>query len=448
MTGDNLRMGAILEMALQRAPIVLIKTGKLQAAIERYRLMLNAVETKTTQSLRLTLARQLAEVLLRGVSGTVYTPPSASTTLRNQLNQKKLWKPQNYVGKNLFTPRNQSEETILLLLISETLAVHNAVLSQSPEFRAARSHALGNATAVYDLLTLATVKWGQIGMMLESFEKALKFAYGEQHVWRQYALCLVAMEHHSHALTALQESAKLVPHDPLPCLMSARICYEQLGLVEEGLKYAQEALKRDTKGLRVSRTQLYVGIGYQQMMLKSSLKAERERYQRLALESFTRAVHSDPNDHLAEYYLALQYAHVFNISEALVHVRIALTLRSEHANSLMLFALLLTADRRIKDALLVVDDAIDEFPDNLHLLHVKAHMELYLCDVETSLSTIQLMLKIWRDLYEGNNSNGLEDQERYSDTKSGLHYHSNQMSDKDSSRTCGYLLLVIFFNVF
>jgi hypothetical protein len=37
--------------------------------------MLSAVESSATQRLRLTLTRQLAEVLLRGVSGTVYSCP-------------------------------------------------------------------------------------------------------------------------------------------------------------------------------------------------------------------------------------------------------------------------------------------------------------------------------------------------------------------------------------
>jgi len=37
--------------------------------------MLRAVESSATQSLRLTLTRQLAEVLLRGVSGAVYSCP-------------------------------------------------------------------------------------------------------------------------------------------------------------------------------------------------------------------------------------------------------------------------------------------------------------------------------------------------------------------------------------
>jgi len=41
--------------------------------------ILSAVESTTTQSLRVTLTRQLAEVLLRGISGTDYKPPDEQT---------------------------------------------------------------------------------------------------------------------------------------------------------------------------------------------------------------------------------------------------------------------------------------------------------------------------------------------------------------------------------
>lgn len=428
-------MGAILETALQRAPIVLIKAGKLLDAIERYRSMLNAIETKATQSLRLTLARQLAEVLLRGVSGTIYTPPINLSPSKTNSTPRRLWKPNKYTGHNFFIPKNLPEETILLLLISEALAARDAVLSQSPEFRVVRSHALGNATAVYDLLTLAAVRWGQIGLLHESFEKALKFSFAEQHIWRQYALSLTSLGRHAHALRALKESSHLVPHDSIPCLMSSRLCYEHLEQIKEGLYWSQQAFQKDTKGiLRPSRAQLYVGIGYQQIASSSNLKSTKDKYGKLALNALQNAVQLDPNDHLSEYYLALQYAMNYNIIEALLHIRIALSLRAEHASSLHLFALLLTANRRPKEALCVVDDALQEFPDNLNLLHIKAHLELYLHDAHTSLITVQKMLNIWHDLYECQTSGGLEnDMERNSDTKSVFQVHSTQLSDKDSS---------------
>lgn len=142
----------------------------------------------------------------------------------------------------------------------------------------------------------------------------------------------------------------------------------------------------------------------------------------------------DQNDHLAEYYLALQHALNYNIIDALVHIRIALSLRAEHANSLHLFALLLTANRRPREALLVAEDALEEFPDNLNLLHVKAHLELHLQDADTALLSVKKMLHTWRDLYESQ-TNGMDgSDERNSDTRSVFQVHSTQMSDKDSSK--------------
>ncbi|XP_068146851.1 tetratricopeptide repeat protein 7B isoform X1 [Drosophila tropicalis] len=431
----NRRMGAILETALQRAPIVLIKTGKLPTAVERYRIMLNAIETRATQSLRLTLARQLAEVLLRGVSGTVYIAPfttkSGGSTLRGGSSSKKLWKPRKYAARQQFSPKNQQEEVILLLLIAEALAVRDTVLSQSPEFRQVRQFAMGNVTAVYDLLTLATVRWGLVQLLNESFEKALKFSFGEQHIWRQYGLSLMAAEKHAQALRVLQESIKLIPSDPLPCLLASKLCYESLGAVKQGLDFAQQALKREVKGLRPTRSQLFVGIGHQQLAIQATLKSERDACHKLALEALERAVQHDGNDHLAEYYLSLQYALLNQLNEALTHIRFALALRMEHAPCLHLFALLLTASRRPREALGVVDDALYEFPDNLQLLHVKAHLQLHLEDPETALATVQHMLAVWRDNYEAQLT---AEEEKHSDTKSGVHLvHSSQMSDKDSN---------------
>lgn len=54
-----------------------------------------------------------------------------------------------------------------MLLIAEAMAVRHTVLSQSAEFKEARLNAFHNATFVYDLLTLATVKWGQVALLQE-----------------------------------------------------------------------------------------------------------------------------------------------------------------------------------------------------------------------------------------------------------------------------------------
>ena len=61
------RMGMLLETALLRAPLIHIKAQRWSEAINRYRTVLRAMESSASQTLRLTFARQLAEVLLRRV---------------------------------------------------------------------------------------------------------------------------------------------------------------------------------------------------------------------------------------------------------------------------------------------------------------------------------------------------------------------------------------------
>jgi hypothetical protein len=50
---------------------------------------------------------------------------------------------------------------------SEAMAARDAVLSQSPEFKEARIRAYDNATAIYDLLTIALIRWGHADILHE-----------------------------------------------------------------------------------------------------------------------------------------------------------------------------------------------------------------------------------------------------------------------------------------
>lgn len=87
----------------------------------------------------------------------------------------------------------------------------------------------------------------------------------------------------------------------------------------------------------------------------------------------------DPNDSLSEYYLGLQFAinNSGNISEAIRHVQMSLDLRSESSTSLHLMVLLLSANRQHEEALQLVEAGLEEYPDCLNLMYVKAHLELH-----------------------------------------------------------------------
>lgn len=283
--------------------------------------MLMAVESATTQSIRLTLARQLAEILLRGASGSCYTSPPKVTKGFGE----GPWKPRKYTSPSQFTPSDENEETILLLLISEALAVRDAVLSQSPECREARNLALGKATAIYDLLTIATVRWGQTSLLHDSFERAIKFSFKERHVWNQHALTLGTLGRYRDALSALREAIDLAPDDPTPCLLAARICYEHNHQIEEGLRFSRMAVARTDN--QHNRAIVYEGIGLQMLANATYIKAKKEKLHEKALAVFENAVNNDPNDHLAYYYLSLQCALLNRIPLALQYVQIALMLQ-------------------------------------------------------------------------------------------------------------------------
>ncbi|GAB1861018.1 Tetratricopeptide repeat protein 7B [Camponotus japonicus] len=438
-------IGPILETALQRAPVLYVQTGNIQAAINRYREVLSAVESTATQSLRVTLTRQLAEVLLRGISGADYKPPegqgdttvAVSRRTNHQSSSDSPWKPKKYAGLNMFVPRNEYEETILLLLISEAMAVRDAVLSQSPEFKEARIHAFENATAVYDLLTVVVVRWSQVELLHESFERAMKFSHEEAHVWTQYALCLISMGRYMHAYKVLKVVARLSPQKVMPCLLAARLCYEQLNMISEGIEWSQKALQRETaspQGMQ-SRCHLYIGIGHSMLSANTIVKQDKVHHTNTALDCFQKAQQCDPNDHLAEYYLAHEYAINRQITDAIVHVKIALNLRAEHIPSLHLFALLLSAHKQYSEALHVINSVLEEYPDNLNFLYVKAHLELRSIGGVNALYTISHMLHLWKNLYEDQTNVNCNEQqsERRSETRSVFQLYTSEMSDKDSS---------------
>ncbi|PZC76250.1 hypothetical protein B5X24_HaOG204856 [Helicoverpa armigera] len=242
-TGANAHAGPTLETALQRVPILHIRAGRLQNAIDRYREMLNAVESTSTQALRLTLTRQLAEVLMRGVTGQVYKAPEklavvpATGTLSRRRDDHVAdgpWKPKRYAAINQFVPRNEYEEVVLLLLVGEAMAVRDAVLSQSAE------------------------------------------------------------------------------------LVAASTCY-RMGWIEEGIEMSEEALAiEDAHGGRMlARCCLYAGQGYQMKAQKTNARIDKEAANDTSLKLLLRAVSLDDNDHLAFYYLALQYMHLGMLNEAM-----------------------------------------------------------------------------------------------------------------------------------
>ncbi|KAF6039382.1 hypothetical protein EB796_002311 [Bugula neritina] len=151
-TSDD-SIGSILEMAVQKSPLIYIEKGEVSKGVGRFRDLLRAVGSTTSKNLyRLTLARQLAEVLLRGVCSATYPPIALKTDRKRGSLKARQYK---------------------------AMANREAVLERRPEHKQSRQHSYDNATAVYDLLAIALVRRSNCAILAEALERAMKFSYEE-----------------------------------------------------------------------------------------------------------------------------------------------------------------------------------------------------------------------------------------------------------------------------
>ncbi|XP_054652306.1 tetratricopeptide repeat protein 7B isoform X3 [Dunckerocampus dactyliophorus] len=405
-------LGYFLETGLQRAHVIHFKNGNLTHGVGRFREILRAVETRTTQNLRMTIARQLAEILLRGMCEQSYwspveDPPTVSPlddpTRQGHIQSKKYSlsrRPRVYSGENLFCPQENTEEALLLLLISESMANRDAVLSRIPEHNNDRIISLQSASVVYDLLTIALGRRGQYEMLSECLERAMKFAFEEFHLWYQLALSLMAAGKSARAVKVLKECIRLKPDDPTIPLLAVKLCIGPLHWLDESECFAKMVIDMGEKAAEFrAKGYLAIGLVYSLKATDASLRSTQEEYQRKALGAFQRAQSLSPTDHLAAFYLALQLAVSRQIPEALGYVRQALQLQGDDVHSLHLLALLLSAQKHYHDALNIIEMALSEYPENFNLLYTKVKLESMCRGPEESLLTCKHMLQIWKSFY-------------------------------------------------
>ncbi|XP_064601863.1 tetratricopeptide repeat protein 7B-like isoform X2 [Liolophura sinensis] len=423
----------ILQTAIQRSPIIYIKNGQLREGIGRFRELLTAVESRFTQNLRQVLARQLAEVLLRGVCQKTYVPFE-----ENKSNSETNPKPRKYSGDRLFRPRDENEETLLLLLISEAIATRDNVLNRSPDVTEARLHTFHTTMAVYDLLAIALVKRAQFNILAESFERAMRFSFDEFHIWYQFALALVCAGKHSRALQVLESCTQLQPNNPVVPLQAAKACYEQLFQYEEGIRFSEKAIHIHQHHPLLSRAFVSLGIGYSMKATEMKLQGERQIYQKKALDAFYKAYSEDSNDYLVLFHLAMQLAILRQIPDAIKFVKLALKLRSDHIQSLHLLVLLLTAQKHHQEAMTLLLAALDEYPDNLSLLLTKSKLEEVCCGPEEALITCKQMLELWKGLHEIEDDDALSQRKSVRmdratfDRRSVAQLQMSELSERDS----------------
>ncbi|NXP88425.1 TTC7B protein, partial [Passerina amoena] len=408
-TAHEQELGFFLETGLQRAHVLYFKNGNLTRGVGRFRELLRAVETRTTQNLRMTIARQLAEILLRGMCEQSYwnpleDPPHQSPLddpLRKGSNMKNYAlsrRPRVYTGENIFCPQENTEEALLLLLISESMVGKQAVISETQIFVPLSQ--LDEVCKCYGVFLLFAGCSQPSSSHRPCLERAMKFAFEEFHLWYQFALSLMAAGKSARAVKVLKECIRLKPDDATIPLLAAKLCMGSLHWLEEAERFATAVVDLGDKTSEFkAKGYLALGLTYSLQATDASLRGMQEVLQRKALLAFQRAHSLSPMDHLAAFYLALQLAISRQIPEALGYVRQALQLQGDDANSLHLLALLLSAQKHYHDALNIIDMALSEYPENFILLFTKVRLESLCRGPDEALLTCKHMLQIWKSCY-------------------------------------------------
>ncbi|XP_075811713.1 tetratricopeptide repeat protein 7A isoform X6 [Microtus pennsylvanicus] len=404
-----------LEAALQSAYVKNLKKGNIVKGMRELREILRTVETKATQNFKVVAAKHLAGVLLHSLSEECYWSPLSHplpefmSKEENSFITQTLRKPHLYEGDNLYCPKDNIEEALLLLLISESMATRDVVLSRAPEQEEDRRVSLQNASAIYDLLSITLGRRGQYAMLSECLERAMKYAFGEFHLWYQVALSMVACGKSAYAVSLLRECMKLQPSNPTVPLMAAKVCIGSLHWLEEAEHFATVVIGLgEEAGEFLPKGYLALGLTYSLQATDATLKSKQDELHRKALQTLERAQELAPDDPQIIFYVSLQLALVRQISSAMEHLQEALTVSRDDANALHLLALLFSAQKHYQHALDVINMAVTEYPENFNLMFTKVKLEQVLKGPEEALVTCRQMLRLWQTLYNFSQLGGLE----------------------------------------
>ncbi|XP_075060215.1 tetratricopeptide repeat protein 7A [Mixophyes fleayi] len=404
---QDFEIGYFVEAALQGAYAAHFKRGNGFKGLPKMRESNESLETEASFTFLSPLLKQLAEVLLHSLSENCYWCPlkSQRPELRNKEDSSFPYnilsqKPQIHSGDHLYCPQDNIEEALLLLLISESMANRDGVISQAPDQKEDRAVSLQNASAVYDLLSITMARRGQYAMLSECLERAMKFAFGEFHLWYQLALSMISCGKFAYAVSVLKECSKLRPTDPTVLLLAAKVCIGPLHWLEEGEQFAKQVTDMgEEAGESLAKGYLALGLVYSLQATDATQKSSQDDWSKKALQVLQRAHQIDPEDPQIILYLALQLGLVRQISDGIEHLQEALKLRNDDLHCLHLLALLLSAQKQYKHATDVINMAIAEYPESFSILFTKTKLEWLHKGPEEALITCRHMLYLWQKLF-------------------------------------------------
>ncbi|TKR77577.1 hypothetical protein L596_018520 [Steinernema carpocapsae] len=267
-----------------------------------------------------------------------------------------------------------------------------------PEFFTRQDHDI-NIFGDNSELVLSSLR--QYQLLVNIYERAMKFANQDRYIWLQFALSLMCQGRWLRASRILHQCVALERSDENECvehMILAKIEIEQLGQYDKAIEYAEKAMKLCNQNWLKGRCMLLHAVAY-------SLKAQtavtfEERKKKLcdSVDLFEAVINFDTHDELAYFFCALQYAIARDLDTALAYCQRSLELNPEQPLAIMFLALIFTARKDYKGARELVIKALNDFPTHYGLLVLRLKLETKYGRVDEALNTSKHLLNFWRRL--------------------------------------------------
>ncbi|GAU98227.1 hypothetical protein RvY_09403 [Ramazzottius varieornatus] len=396
-------LGDFLESIIIKVPTFYAKNGALLATLSRLRDTLRVMESPATRKVRLLNTRQLVDVFLRGHLGLQnYLDPrlTEKQTSAGASASLTVPRPKKYQTNGAFVPVSLLEEVMLLISVCEAVITRESSSRPSDAEDRWRQMLIKYSITIVDLCMIAVNRLYQLDLGSPFLMRSAKMCPNSLHVWKQSALISIVKGNFSKGLHILEQCFRLMPKDRTLIVFSACICLERLTDLDKGIRYAED-LCRITERSRLSgRSRLMLGIACSLSALRARETRQQAVMRAKALKHYTQSESEDPQDFLAQYYLALELCMERNLDEAFRHVKKSLRLNMDFLPAHHLLALILSSWKRYADALTVLEKTEVEFEEEVEIELTKIRLLAKIHGAEHALKSCRHVLATWKNAYE------------------------------------------------
>ncbi|WZY82284.1 hypothetical protein YC2023_028668 [Brassica napus] len=360
------RLQETVSHAVELLPALFKDSGDYQEAISAYRRALLSQWNLDNDSCA-RIQKDFAVFLLH--SGVEASPPSLASQVEGS-----------------YTPRNNLEEAILLLMIL-IKKFNSGKAKWDP--------------SVIEHITFALSLCSQTSVVAKQLEEVMPGVFTRVERWNSLALCYSAAGQTSAAVNLLRKSLHKheQPDDLVALLLAAKLCSEEPSLAAEGAGYAERGVKNaqgmDEHLKGVGLRMLGLCLGKQAKVPTSDF--ERSRLQSESLKALDGAIAFEHNNPDLIFELGVQYAEQRNLKAA---SRYAKEFIDATGGSVLkgwrFLALVLSAQQRFSEAEVVTDAALDETAkwDQGPLLRLKAKLKISQSNPTEAVETYRYLLAL------------------------------------------------------